>query len=71
MQDLISLTVSQLTLLGKFMCAIRIRKITPDGIVSTFAGNGKAGTLDGIGTNAQLSQLIKMDQFMFLSGIVL
>ena len=34
----------------------RIRKITPEGVVSTFAGNGEQGFEDGIGTNAKFSQ---------------
>jgi hypothetical protein len=32
----------------------RIRKITPDGTVSTFVGNGTLGNVDGKGTNASL-----------------
>lgn len=32
----------------------KIRKITPTGIVSTFAGNGTFGSVDGTGTNARL-----------------
>jgi len=34
----------------------RIRKITPDGTVSTFAGSGTVGTLNGSGTAAQFNQ---------------
>lgn len=30
----------------------RIRKITPAGVVSTFAGNGQSSSQDGVGTNA-------------------
>lgn len=33
----------------------RIRKITSDGVVTTFAGDGDAGTLDGNGTSAKLN----------------
>jgi gliding motility-associated-like protein len=33
----------------------KIRKITPEGIVSTFAGNGQAGSTDGAGINASFN----------------
>lgn len=35
---------------------LRIRKLTPGGQVSTFAGSGIQGDLDGVGTNAQLNK---------------
>lgn len=35
----------------------RVRKISPEGVVSTIAGNGDSGYVDGDGTIAQFSQL--------------
>lgn len=34
----------------------KVRKITPDGVVSTLAGTGDAGFLDGIGTTARFNK---------------
>ena len=41
-----------------------IRKITPDGKVSTFAGSGRPGSTDGVGTNAsfELPNRIAIDE---------
>lgn len=36
--------------------AARIRRVTPAGWVSTFAGSGVAASVDGVGTGAQFSQ---------------
>jgi len=38
-----------------------IRKVTPDGTVSTFAGNGSAGFADGNGTSAQFNSPFGID----------
>jgi sugar lactone lactonase YvrE len=43
----------------------KIRKITPDGLVTTFAGSGETGSADGLGANASFSSPwgIAMDGF--------
>jgi sugar lactone lactonase YvrE len=38
----------------------RVRKITPAGVVTTLAGNGEQGTLDGNGTAAKLNTPISL-----------
>lgn len=49
-----------------------IRKITPDGTVSTFAGSGQFGHTDGVGTNAEFSSVwdlaIDSDDNLYVSG---
>lgn len=32
----------------------RMRKLSPDGVVTTIVGNGRAGHKDGAGTNAEV-----------------